>query len=184
MATQFPYLPAIDDIVRLQGDTPTTTSLIVAEQFGKAHKDVIRAVQLLDCSEEFGRRNFAPSSYVNKQGKRQRAYTITRDGFMFLAMGFTGAKAAQLKERFIAAFNHLELRAQNIHLREILALRQALLASHPRMGRIARYHQMGLQTQEMACILGCNPSTVRGDKARMRELGLLPEVRQLTLLEG
>jgi hypothetical protein len=35
-------------------------------------------------------------------------YEITRDGFAFLAMGFTGRKAAQWKETFIAAFNAME----------------------------------------------------------------------------
>jgi hypothetical protein len=39
------------------------------------------------------------------------AYRITRDGFVFLAMGFTGAKAAQWKEAFMAAFEALEAHA-------------------------------------------------------------------------
>lgn len=33
------------------------------------------------------------------------AYRLTRDGFAFLAMGFTGKKAAAWKERFLEAFN-------------------------------------------------------------------------------
>ncbi len=37
-------------------------------------------------------------------------FNITRDGFSFLAMGFTGKKAAEFKERFIAAFNAMEQR--------------------------------------------------------------------------
>lgn len=32
-------------------------------------------------------------------------YEMTRDGFVFLVMGFTGAKAAAIKEAYIAAFN-------------------------------------------------------------------------------
>jgi phage regulator Rha-like protein len=35
-------------------------------------------------------------------------YYVTRDGFSFLAMGFTGKKAAQWKEKYIAAFNAME----------------------------------------------------------------------------
>jgi hypothetical protein len=35
-------------------------------------------------------------------------YCITRDGFVFLAMGFTGTKAAQFKEAYINAFNQME----------------------------------------------------------------------------
>jgi RecG-like helicase len=39
---------------------------------------------------------------------KQPCFTITRDGFTFLAMGFTGKKAAQFKEAYINAFNQME----------------------------------------------------------------------------
>jgi len=52
-----------------------------------------KAIKNLECPEDFGRRNFAPSNYLNEQGKQQPAYEITRDGFVLLAMGFTGPKA-------------------------------------------------------------------------------------------
>ena len=32
---------------------------------------------------------------------------MTKDGFMFLVMGFTGKKAAQIKEAYINAFNQM-----------------------------------------------------------------------------
>jgi hypothetical protein len=38
---------------------------------------------------------------------------MTRDGFTFLAMGFTGAKAAQWKEAYITAFNRMEAELQS-----------------------------------------------------------------------
>ena len=41
------------------------------------------------------------------------AYTITRDGFVFLAMGFTGKEAAQWKEAYIEAFNAMETTLQH-----------------------------------------------------------------------
>lgn len=31
-------------------------------------------------------------------------YEITRDGFVYIAMGFTGKKAAEFKERYIGAY--------------------------------------------------------------------------------
>lgn len=37
-----------------------------------------------------------------------RIFRITRDGFVFLAMGFTGKEAAQWKEAYITAFNKME----------------------------------------------------------------------------
>lgn len=85
------------------------TSRIVAESFDRQHKNVIQAIERTDCSEEFGRLNFQPSSYLNMQGKEQPMYELTRDGFMFLVMGFTGPRAAAIKEAFIAQFNQMEL---------------------------------------------------------------------------
>lgn len=86
----------------------TTTSNQVAAHFGKRHNMVLRAVRNLECSDEFRLRNFAQSSYINEQGKEQPRYRMTRDGFVFLAMGFTGKEAAQWKEAYIAAFNKME----------------------------------------------------------------------------
>lgn len=82
-----------------------TTSLKVAEFFGKRHDDVLRRVRSLDCSPEFNARNFAPVEYVDKKGECRPAYEMTKDGFMFLVMGFTGKKAARIKEAYINAFN-------------------------------------------------------------------------------
>ena len=38
---------------------------------------------------------------------------MTRDGFMFVVMGFTGKKAGHIKESFIEAFNMMEERLRN-----------------------------------------------------------------------
>lgn len=98
---------------------PMTTSLAVAEHFGKLHKNVLRDIANLECSEEFHRLNFElvkeTMTYVDSSGNqacmqtdRTGHYRMTRDGFVFLAMGFTGAKAAAWKEAYITAFNRME----------------------------------------------------------------------------
>ena len=87
---------------------PATNSLVIAERFGKRHHHVLRAIKRLECSPEFSETNFGLAEYIDEQGKPRPYYIITRDGFMFLAMGFTGKEAAQWKERFITAFNELE----------------------------------------------------------------------------
>ncbi len=82
-----------------------TTSLRVAEYFGKAHGKVLRAIETLGCSAGFNQANFGSIEYIDARGRCQKAYQMTKDGWMFLVMGFTGKKAAAIKERFIAAFN-------------------------------------------------------------------------------
>lgn len=89
-------------------DTARANSLMVAEYFGKQHKDVLKSIRDMDCSEEFRRRNFAQSSYINDQNKKQPCVAMTRDGFMFLVMGYRGKKAAAIKEAYIKQFNEME----------------------------------------------------------------------------
>lgn len=85
-----------------------TSSLAVAEYFCKQHKNVIQKIQALECSVEFAELNFQPSEYIDCTGRKLPCYQITRDGFAFLAMGFTGKCAARFKEAYINAFNQME----------------------------------------------------------------------------
>jgi len=87
----------------------TTTSLIVADVFGKKHKNVLQAIEGLvaDLPQQH-RLNFKPVSIDDLYGRKQPAYEITRDGFSLLAMGFTGKKALEFKLKFLDAFNKME----------------------------------------------------------------------------
>lgn len=89
-------------------DTARVDSRYVAQFFEKEHKNVIRDIRELDCSDEFRRLNFEQSSYKNEQGKKQPCYYMTRDGFVFLAMGYRGKKASHFKELYIKRFNEME----------------------------------------------------------------------------
>lgn len=99
-------LPPIPMLVR--DGLARVTSREVSEIFGKLHQHVLEKVRLLECSEDFRQSNFRQSSYLNAQNKPQPMVEMTRDGFTFLAMGFTGPRAAQFKEAFITAFNTME----------------------------------------------------------------------------
>lgn len=104
------------------------SSLDVAETFGKRHDDVLKSIRNLECSEEFRLRNFAESSYMNSQNKKQPMYYITRDGFTLLAMGYTGEKAMKFKEAYIKQFNAMErmLQGKLIEREKGIAVRQSL----------------------------------------------------------
>ncbi|HHZ3776767.1 TPA: Rha family transcriptional regulator, partial [Escherichia coli] len=85
-----------------------TSSLAVAEYFRKPHKDVLAKISRLDCSAEFTEQNFSPSEYTDSTGRKLPMYQITKNGFVFLVMGFTGKKAAAFKEAYIAEFDRME----------------------------------------------------------------------------
>jgi Rha family phage regulatory protein len=99
-------------MVQVLGGEIKTTSLQVAEFFGKNHKDVLKAIKNLECSDGFIGRNFAliRNDVALREGvsREDVAYEITRDGFAFLGMGFTGKEAAAFKEAYINAFNTME----------------------------------------------------------------------------
>lgn len=95
-------------LIHQNGERLFVTSLDVANRFSRQHKNVIQSIENLDCSLEFNRLNFKPISYNDGKNRAQRAYEITRDGFVFLCMGFTGPQAALWKERYITAFNEME----------------------------------------------------------------------------
>lgn len=116
---------------------PVTTSRAVAEQFGKRHDVVLRAIDELlseldpmsndrkivavdgDSEQtetalispgnaDFAAQNFLLTEYKDGKGELRPEYLLTRDGFTLLAMGFTGAKALTFKVAYINAFNHME----------------------------------------------------------------------------
>lgn len=76
-----------------------TSSLKIAEHFGKQHRDVLKAIRniIARCSDTERLRNFAQSFtfFISANGaKRKRPiYHLSRDGFIFVVGGFTGDEA-------------------------------------------------------------------------------------------
>lgn len=93
--------------------TVVVSSRHVAEVFEKKHFHILESIKDLECSEEFAASNFRLGSYKDAQNQERPEYFITRDGFTFLAMGFTGEKAARFKEAYIKAFNEMERQLRN-----------------------------------------------------------------------
>lgn len=91
-----------------KNNVAVVSSRKIAEYFGKRHDDVLKAIRNLTCSPEFNVRNFAEVNYKDKKGESRPEFLMTRDGFVFLVMGFTGEKASEIKEQYIEAFNHME----------------------------------------------------------------------------
>ncbi|EON1093671.1 Rha family transcriptional regulator [Escherichia coli] len=94
--------------VTIENGRAVTTSVAVAEFFRKLHKNVIQKIEALECSSEFTELNFNPSEYTDSTGRKLPMYQITKNGFVFLVMGFTGKKAAAFKEAYIAEFDRME----------------------------------------------------------------------------
>ncbi|MBO9477566.1 Rha family transcriptional regulator [Shimia sp. R11_0] len=98
-------ISAITDPEVLVSKKLYASSRDVAKRFGKEHKNVLRDIKALDCSEEFSRLNFELSDYKDTTGRKLPCYYMTHDGFTLLVMGFTGKVAMAWKEKYIWAFN-------------------------------------------------------------------------------
>lgn len=97
----------VEQFVQIKNDQVVTNSLKVAEAFGKQHRHILRSLKNIECSDEFTESNFGLSDYIDSTGRVLPMYEMTKDGFMFLVMGFTGAKAAAIKEAYIRVFNEM-----------------------------------------------------------------------------
>jgi len=85
------------------------TSRDVATYFGKRHDNVMRVIRSIIVEEpELGALTFEGTEYLDDQGKRQPAFSMSRDGFTLVAMGFTGKNARRFQWAYIQAFNCME----------------------------------------------------------------------------
>jgi Rha family phage regulatory protein len=87
---------------------PMVSSREVASKFGREHRRVLQDVKdrvMPFVPKQFGLHHFVQSTYTNEQGKNQPEILMSKDGFMLLAMGFTGEEAMVWKVKFIDAFN-------------------------------------------------------------------------------
>lgn len=93
---------------------PTTTSLQVAEYFGKLHRHVMRDIRaIIDQLPALNESNFGLIEYTDSKNRKNPAYRMDRKGFCLLAMGFTGAKALAFKNAYIDAFDAMEEKLRN-----------------------------------------------------------------------
>lgn len=96
------------DLVIMKENKAVTTSLKIAETFGKRHRDVMRGIEGLRKNAQ-AQRMFVKSTYIHPQNhQEQPMYYMNRDGFSLLVMGFTGKKALSFKLKYIDAFNKME----------------------------------------------------------------------------
>lgn len=129
-----------------------TTSLIVAQVFGKEHKNVVRDIENLSCSENFNRLNFERITYKDARNREQTAYEMTKDGFSFLVMGYTGAKAGEFKDRFINEFNRREFLLKDddyILMRSQQILQKRLEASEEKIKQLESQAEQQQETIEL-----------------------------------
>lgn len=124
-------------VKRTEDGELVVSSRRVAEDFDKRHADVIKAIEDKMKVNEILRspKYFIESTYTDKSNRKSKEYLLTRDGFSFLVMGFTGSKADEWKLKYIEAFNKMEQAIKNpfAHLSKEL---QAIIAIDTKVQKI------------------------------------------------
>lgn len=182
----------------LNEETPVVSSLDVALHFQKQHTHVLRDIDKMrsNLPKEFNASNFGRSEYIDSKGEKRRYYTLTRDGFILLVMGFTGTAALKWKLKYIEVFNSIEAALrENIRTDAIEAtLALPALECHrkaayldglhegkklqkrqdglTRLLKIRAYLQKGLTHREIGKILGLSRQGVTSVLDRSRKAGL------------
>lgn len=98
----------MNELIELKSNEAVTTSLQVAEHFGKRHNNVVAKISEIVARNQATKKMFKESTYKAEDNQFHRMYYINRDGFAFLVMGFTGRKADEWKLKYIEAFNQME----------------------------------------------------------------------------
>lgn len=99
------------NLVIMKDQQAVTSSLQVAESFGKEHRAVLKAID--DLKEGLAQKYadlFWEDTYVHPQNKQPyRIVFMNRDGFTLAALGFNNTqKVLDFKLKYIEAFNQME----------------------------------------------------------------------------
>jgi Rha family phage regulatory protein len=141
--------------ITMTSGVPCVSSLQVAEDFGKKHKNVVQTIEtIMGTSAENSAdlsKMFLESTYADSYGRKQKCYDITRDGFSLLVMGFTGKEALDWKLRYIEAFNKMEqhINLQYAYMQQLDVQARADRAAAMRMNAENRRMKMLLDHPEM-----------------------------------
>lgn len=121
------------------------SSRLVAEKFCKRHSDVLRAIDDKILANVILRspKYFIEDVYLDQQNKSRKHYWMTRDGFSFIVMGFTGSEADKWKLEFIDAFNKIEQQLLQINERDRLLV--GLFSNDPAV--VAQSHKALLELE-------------------------------------
>ena len=110
------------NLVYLKDGKAWTDSVKLAAEFDKRHDHVMAKIekQVTEYSPEFVATNFSGTTYeapTNGEGVRDyKMFRLSRDGFMAVAMTFTGKKAAAFRETVLAEFNRMEAQLVDVGL--------------------------------------------------------------------
>lgn len=105
MTTDVTFCNNIDKFIQVMNNRVVTTSIDIANIFGKMHKNVLRDIEKLCAELDNPTAYFIAGENKDSLGRTQPMYFMNKDGFSLLAMGYNTTKALNFKVMFLKAFN-------------------------------------------------------------------------------
>ena len=117
------------ELVKVNQNKVFADSRIIAEDFNKAHRQVLQSIDNLienlnETDAEKSATLFKRKEWVNDLNRKYPYYEMNRDGFSLLVMGFTGKDALKWKLKYIEAFNLMEKTLLNKQNEEWITTRE------------------------------------------------------------
>lgn len=118
----------VSNLVYLHEEKLTTDSQKLSEAFGNQHKNVLQKIDriLADTEENFIRLNFQPVDYSDAKGESRRMFRMTRDGFLHIALTFTGKRGNAFRAKVIQDFSEMEEQLSGLGLRKEMSTEELL----------------------------------------------------------
>ncbi|MER2625054.1 MAG: Rha family transcriptional regulator [Accumulibacter sp.] len=93
-------MTATSNIVAVAHGAPSTTSVLIADLFGRPHKNVLQSLDGLIADGTIDRLDFKPISYFDEMNREQRAYQLSELAAL-ISMPFIGGKKSREGQRIL-----------------------------------------------------------------------------------
>ena len=133
-------------VVRRTDGLLVVDSRTIASEFGREHKNVLRALDSLIADGTIDRLNFEPIWYVDEMNRSQRAIQLNEEAALTATPFIGGRRSREGQKRIVAAF---------LHFRELAARPSALDLSDPAtlLSLLQTHAGSALQLQQQVAIL-------------------------------
>lgn len=113
----------MNDLITVENGEPMTTSLKIAEVFGKRHKDVLKTIRKkiekideLEVGANLRSPKFIEESYIDLQNKEHEMYKLNKDALVLVVMNYQTKEALKFQLDYIDAFNNMQKQLEQVEL--------------------------------------------------------------------
>lgn len=91
----------LTNLVEVNNEQVVTTSIMVAESFGKRHDHVLRDIRNLE-KDIPSMKMFFETKYSDRYGRKQTAFYMTKEGFLLLVSSYRGKDVLEKKIQILS----------------------------------------------------------------------------------